>query len=133
MTTDVINRKILQLITYLEDMKPYTNLSFEEYYAYRYTVERLIQLFVDTAVDLLAHILKANYEKSSKTYVQTFLSSADSGIITEELADNLAKIAKIRNELVHQYGDIQPIDVFKKMEFFMQNFNGFITQIKKFQ
>ena len=133
MTTDVINRKILQLITYLEDMKPYSSLSFEEYYAYRYTVERLVQLFVDTAVDLLAHIHKAKYKKSGKTYVQTFLLAAELGIITKGLADNLAKIAKIRNELVHLYGDVKPMDVFNKMEYFIQNFNEFITQIKKFQ
>lgn len=132
MTEEVRNRKVLQLIEYYDDLAAYQNLSFEDYYSNRYSVERLIQLFVDTSVDLLAHTLKEKGKVGVKTYSQTFITAGNEGLIDNALAENLSRIAKIRNELVHLYGNVQPIDIHDKLNFIIDCFNRFIVEIKKY-
>ncbi|MBL7191971.1 DUF86 domain-containing protein [bacterium] len=129
MVREVKDRKLLQLITYYDDLKIYKKESFEEYHPHRYSVERLIQLFIDTSVDLLAHILKESKRISVKTYALTFITAGNENIISAGLANNLSEIAKIRNELVHLYGNVDPKQIYNKFDFFLQNFSDFIIRL----
>ncbi|MBI3326682.1 MAG: nucleotidyltransferase domain-containing protein, partial [Nitrospinae bacterium] len=56
---ELINRKLAQLAQYLGELEPLRALSYEDYLRQplsRYAAERLLQLLVDTAVDINAHL-----------------------------------------------------------------------------
>ena len=132
MTDEIRNRKVIQLISYFDDLSAYRNLGFEDYYANRYSVERLIQLLVDTSVDLLAHTLKEKGKVTARTYSQTYITAGNEGLIDNSLAEDFSRIAKIRNELVHLYGNVEPRNIHDKLNFIIDCFYKFIVEIKKY-
>jgi uncharacterized protein YutE (UPF0331/DUF86 family) len=131
MTSEVKNRKITQLIAYYRDLKPFGEMDYQAYFPLRYSAERLIQLFIDTSVDLLAHILKDNHNRCGKTYKDIYFISSELDLISDVLAKRMAKIVKLRNELVHLYGRLEPEDVHKQIGFCLKSFEKFVREIRE--
>jgi uncharacterized protein YutE (UPF0331/DUF86 family) len=131
MSPEVKNRKITQLITYYNDLKPYAEMNYDSYFPLRYAAERLIQLFIDTSVDLLAHILKDSFNRCGKTYKEVFLLSAELDLIDKKLAQKMVRIVRLRNELVHLYGKMEPDAVHNQLGVCLENFEKFIRKIRE--
>jgi uncharacterized protein YutE (UPF0331/DUF86 family) len=72
----------------------------------RAATERLIQVAVDLAIDINAHLLVGLTGQSPTTGRASFLDLAGAGIISQELGARLAPAAGLRNVLVHHYTDI---------------------------
>ena len=130
MNIELLNRKLTQMIEYLGELKRFENLTYDQYYLQRFAVERLIQLLVDTGVDLLARILKGKYKIKTRTYRDAFIIAADKRLITYELGEILAVFAALRNILVHQYEDVEPIAIQQQIEGCISSFSDFIRQIR---
>lgn len=73
----------------------------------RAAAERLIQVVVDLAVDINAHVVVASSGRAPGTARESFLAAGSSGIIPVDLAERLAPSAGLRNVLVHRYRDIR--------------------------
>lgn len=72
----------------------------------RAAAERLLQVAVDLAVDVNAHLSAAILGRAPATGPESFSAAAEGGILSRELADLLAPAAGLRNVLVHRYADI---------------------------
>jgi uncharacterized protein YutE (UPF0331/DUF86 family) len=59
---DVAKRKIALITQYLDDLARYRGLSFEEHLKNRYAIERILELVIMTAADLVFHLLAHGYE-----------------------------------------------------------------------
>ncbi len=105
MTRDVLIRKLGHLRTYLGDLEPHRGKSPKQVLEERYEIERLLELVVQVAVDIVSHEL-AERGVVPETYRKTFFRAADEGLLPDELADPLADAAGLRNVLVHLYEDI---------------------------
>lgn len=68
--------------------------------------ERLIQVAVDQAVDINAHLVTSVLGEAPVTARQSFTLAARAGILSSDLADELAPATGLRNVLVHRYVDI---------------------------
>ncbi|MFP3908164.1 MAG: type VII toxin-antitoxin system HepT family RNase toxin [Acidimicrobiales bacterium] len=73
----------------------------------RAATERLIQVVVDLAVDINAHVVVATTGRAPDTARRSFLAMGSSGILPVDLAERLAPSAGLRNVLVHRYRDIR--------------------------
>lgn len=103
---ELILQKLQQLTTYLAELEPIARFPFAQYlenYFTRYTAERLLQLIVDTAADINAHLLVDRTNIPPKDYRDSFLRLADLGLLPRDFAEQIAKSAGLRNILVHQY------------------------------
>lgn len=69
----------------------------------RAAAERLLQVAVDLAVDVNAHLAAAVLGRAPATGRESFSAAAEGGILSRELADLLAPAAGLRNVLVHRY------------------------------
>ncbi len=69
-------------------------------------VERLLQVMVDLAVDVNAHIVSAERGEAPTTARRSFEMAAEIGLLADDHAGRLAVAAGLRNVLVHRYVDI---------------------------
>lgn len=100
MAPDVLLRKLTYLRKLLEDLSPYKNASFAQVEAEHYKLERLLELMVMAATDILNHLL-AERGKTAVSYKSAFQLANQEGMIPAELSDRLQNAASMRNVLVH--------------------------------
>jgi uncharacterized protein YutE (UPF0331/DUF86 family) len=105
MTREVLARKLHRLRTYLDHLQPHSGKSAEELRGDPYTVERLLELLVQVAVDIVNHDL-AERGVVPESYRAAFLEAGRLDLLPPELADSLAEAAGPRNILVHLYETI---------------------------
>ena len=105
MAPDVLLRKLTYMRQLLTDLAPYSGASLAEITAEHYKVERLLELLVMTASDILFHKLEG-MGISPESYRDAFKKAAEEGMLPDDLAARLQLAAGMRNILVHMYEDI---------------------------
>ncbi|GMV07609.1 MAG: hypothetical protein AMXMBFR53_38840 [Gemmatimonadota bacterium] len=105
MTRDVLARKLDALRRYLDALRPHRGRSADDIADAPYEVERLLELIVQVAVDILAHEL-AERGTTPSSYRDAFVQAGAAGLIPRALALRLSEAAGLRNILVHLYETI---------------------------
>ena len=103
---ELVNRKLSQIVEYLTALTPLQALSYADYLQQplpRYAAERLLQLLVDTAVDINAHLIVELTGTPPQDYYDSFIKAAQAGVLSVAFALSLAQSTGLRNRLVHQY------------------------------
>jgi uncharacterized protein YutE (UPF0331/DUF86 family) len=105
----LILRKLTELDTYQKQIDEYREISVEQYRADWKTqriIERTLQLMIELCVDIASHIISEKELPVPTSYANTFEILNQAGLISNELAKTMVKMAKFRNILVHQYTEI---------------------------
>lgn len=68
--------------------------------------ERILTLVVETAFSTNSHVAVTVLRRAPDSYAESFNLAAKTGMIGTDLADLLIPSAKLRNMLVHDYGDV---------------------------
>lgn len=105
MTREVLARKLASLERYLDDLRPHRGADADELREDPYRVERLLELVVQVAVDIVTHEL-AERGVTPETYRDAFRRAAEADLLPGDLADRLRDAAGLRNVLVHRYDEI---------------------------
>ncbi len=105
MTRDVLARKLLYLRQLLRDLASFSNATFAEVEAEHYQVERLFELLVAVASDIVFHVL-AERELAPQSYRDAFRMAAAEGLLPIDLGERLQDAAGMRNVIVHMYQEI---------------------------
>lgn len=105
MSPDVLARKLAKLRVFLKDLRPYEGASVPAVEEDHYRVERLLQLLVEVATDILAHEL-AHLGVVPASYRDAVRKAVGAGLLSEELGVSLERAAGLRNVLVHLYEDL---------------------------
>jgi uncharacterized protein YutE (UPF0331/DUF86 family)/predicted nucleotidyltransferase len=103
---ELVNRKLSQIVEYLTALTLLQMLSYEDYIRQplpRYAAERLLQLFVDTAVDINAQLIVELTGTPPQDYYDSFIKAAQAGVLSAAFALSIAQSTGLRNRLVHQY------------------------------
>lgn len=94
---------------HLRRLEPLAKAPFAEFsadYVLHSAAERLIQLVVDTAVDLNNHLLIESGQSVPKDYYGSFIGLVRIKFLSAPLARALARTTGLRNRLVHAYEEI---------------------------
>lgn len=102
MAHDVLLRKLAYLRQLLVDLAPYEHASWQEIQSEHYKIERILELLVMVASDILFHLL-AEQNMAAGTYRGAFQEAAKQGWVPSELAERLQQAAGMRNVIVHMY------------------------------
>jgi len=129
MSPEVLNKKLSLMTTYLNDLMPYKDISFENFMEKHYEIERLLELLVMTASDIVFHLISAKGEPAPTSYKAAFLRAGEMGIISEDLSRSLALSAGLRNILVHEYEEIDYSLVHKSISIAIRDFTIFIREL----
>ena len=97
MSPEVVQKRLVSMTIYLNDMLPYKDISFDEFMKRHYEIERLLELLVITASDIIFHLISAKGEPVPASYKAAFLRAGEIGIISDGLSKSLALGAGLRN------------------------------------
>lgn len=102
MPPEVLIRKLALLRRTLQDLAAFERSTQPEIEAQHYAVERIFELLVGIASDILFHVL-AERGLTPGSYREAFQLAAEQGLLPVELAGRLQQAAGMRNILVHMY------------------------------
>jgi uncharacterized protein YutE (UPF0331/DUF86 family) len=124
-TRDVLSRKLNRLRTYLSDLAPHSGRSADDLLEDPYEVERLLELVVQVAADIVKHDL-AERGVIPESYRAAFVDAGRLALIPIALAARLADAAGLRNILVHLYEKIDYDIVAASIDRALTDFSEFL-------
>src|SRR3989338_1251366 len=83
MSPDVTRRKLVFLTQYLNDLQKYKIVSNEKFIRNHYEIERLLQLIVEVACDINAHLVTQKNKKPPQDYFESFIELGKLGILSK--------------------------------------------------
>jgi uncharacterized protein YutE (UPF0331/DUF86 family) len=123
---EVLLRKLSYLKKLLGDLAPLRTLTAEQVLAEHYKLERLLELLVMTASDILFHLL-AERGITPSSYRDGFKRAGEVGLLPTDLANRLQAAAAMCNLLVHQYEEIDYTILYESIEPAYQDFSRFVA------
>lgn len=105
MAPEVLLRKLTYLRKILADLAPYEQVTLGKVQAEHYKLERIFELLVVAATDILNHKL-AEQGLTANTYREAYQLAAQQGLLPADLATRLQDAASMRNLIVHLYEEI---------------------------
>lgn len=129
MNINLIKKKLIQIDSYIQELEALV-LSHSPEEVKReatllHTAERLVQLLVDTMIDINIHLLISKEMTYDKTQ-STFLLLGKMKVLPENFARKIAPIVGLRNILVYRYEELNK-DLFIRNLF--NNKNDFKTYL----
>ncbi|MCM0593929.1 MAG: DUF86 domain-containing protein [Gloeotrichia echinulata IR180] len=133
--TVIVTTRLEFIARYLDSLKRFEQISLDDYlvnFDHQLITERLLQLMIQAAIDINDHILSRLNPGKSQTNFDSFISLGRYGVISRELARQLAPSSGLRNRLVHEYDDIEPQQVFKSINFALQQYPLYVRQVNSY-
>jgi uncharacterized protein YutE (UPF0331/DUF86 family) len=131
MSPDVLKRKLSAIANYLQDLRRHEGITFDEFMAHHYEIERILELLIMNASDIIMHLLSSKGEAPPSTYRSSFLRAGELGIISIELSRNLSLSAGLRNILVHEYEEIDYSVLYRSIPSALRDFTMLIAELDK--
>ncbi len=130
MARDVVLRKLQFLRRVLRDLEGYRGATIEQVTAHHYAIERLLELLVTAASDLLFHLLSERSVEVN-SYREAFERAGKHGLLPAALAARLREAAGLRNRLVHLYEEISMPQLRESAQEALDDFPTFIEAIEQ--
>ncbi|SRR3989344_49943 len=132
-------KRILNLIDkidkYLDELSQIIPKSFDEYeksISDKRACERLLQISLESALDI-CNILISNLKLGLPSDEEDgFKKLSAKKIISEKMRLNLIQMKKMRNVLVHRYGEIKDQEVYESLTDNLEDFEKFKEEILRF-
>lgn len=87
---------------------------------------------IEAAIDMGNHIISQNGFRAPEDYADTFSVLGEYGVVNEEFAKELRKMARSRNRLVHIYWEVDDKQVYNIMRANLGDFKTFLNSISSF-
>ena len=104
-----VEKKLSNLNGYLEELDDFFCDSDKEILSDSgkvHIAERLLQLIVDTMVDINQHFIKELHFPLSEDFQSTFIILGEHEILPKDFSARLAPIVGLRNRVVHRYENL---------------------------
>lgn len=126
---EIIKNKLNQIVEYLDELEPIvekmSDQEIKENYFNYHTAERILQLIVDTMIDVNMHFIKERKLFVPDDLQSTFRTLSDNKIFPADFADKIAPVVGLRNILVHRYEKIDK-------DLFIRNLKNNYTDFKQY-
>lgn len=132
---EIVQRKLIKLKEYLQELATFRNISYSEYvsnFHNKRTVERLIQLIVDVAVDINSHVLVDEGFPPPRDAFESFIKAVATGVFSLDFARAIAPSTGERNIIVHEYEAIDDGLVFDSINETLEMYNEYIKCYQAF-
>lgn len=97
-----------------------------------HAAERLLQLLVDTIIDINEHFIKELGFKISEDYQGTFTVLAENNIISSDFAKKIAPVVGLRNRIIHRYEEIDKPLFIRTFRNNLSDFKEYLILINKY-
>jgi uncharacterized protein YutE (UPF0331/DUF86 family) len=119
-------------LKFLEEFKGKDAKELESNYRDLQAVKYSIFEIVEACIDVANHIIASMGFERVEEYSKMFEVLARNKVISGELGEKMARMAKFRNILVHRYGTVKTESLTEILRFHIGDVNEFMKEIKKF-
>ncbi len=84
---------------------------------------------IEASLNICYHATAKTLQRVPEDYAQCFVLLAEAGMISRELGDRLASMARFRNRLVHLYWDIDYGQVYDSIKNDLDDLEAFSRQV----
>ena len=128
---DRVGELLVAAEAYLDDVRRFAaEVGREGFLAERgeqYRIEFPLQQTIQIAIDLAAHLLADTPGHRPGTLAGLFDALGERGMLTPELASQLAAMARFRNLLVHWYAELDPVSVWDLVTTNLNDVDAFLA------
>ena len=119
---------------HLEEFGDYNLSELAKDFMKHAAVERILERIVIRATDINNHLIAELGKGVEKVrgYRDGFLRLADLGVYSQDFSEKMGDNARFRNILVHEYNNIEPELIHKKVREVLENFRQYSNYILKF-
>ncbi len=124
----LIMRKLADLETYTRQVAEFASVTLQEYgenWKTQRIVERTLQMAIEVCVDIANHMIADHAFRVPTTYAESFQVLKENGVIHKELQENLSRMCKFRNIVVHEYDKVDPAIVISILRNNLKDFETF--------
>ena len=135
MKKDLIRKKLSRIDEYLNKLEPIlkrsTSAITDDDFVL-HTLERLMQLIVDTAIDINTSLIRSEQLRSADDYYNTFVRLGEAKIIDSIFSLQIARSVGLRNNIVHNYEDMSLTTLIEKVKANIGDYREYVKQILEF-
>lgn len=131
----IVNRKSQAIIRYLTTLESKAQLDLQTYlneFEQQLITERLLHLIIEAAADINSYLLVCANQPPPETYFNSFIRAGQQGLISQSLAAELAPSAGLRNRLVHEYDEIDPVIVYQSIQTALKLYPQYVRHIQSY-
>ena len=129
---EILENLVVSIQKYLKELKDANDIDWETFVQdnrSRRFVERVLQILVESMIDLGQHIIADEGFREPNTYRDVFRILVEEGVLQEKKLTVYEKIASFRNVLVHHYEGIDDSVVFGVFKKNLPDIEDFLNQI----
>ncbi|TKS60277.1 MAG: hypothetical protein EWM72_01503 [Nitrospira sp.] len=131
----LITRKMSLILEDLTAMTQLSHLSREQYLKDSINealAERYLERAIGRMIDVNFHLVTESGHAPPKDYHESFMLLGTLGVITADLAKEMAMAAGLRNRIVHEYDDIDPERVYEALPVAVRRIPVYLDHIQHF-
>ncbi|MFQ5819483.1 MAG: DUF86 domain-containing protein [Candidatus Heimdallarchaeota archaeon] len=117
---------------YLEAVNRIISFSKEEFMErldLQLQAERLFEVLSQIILDVCTHIVAHSNVQAPQSYIDCMNRLSELGILPQEKISTFSSLIKMRNLIVHQYGDIDHSILFNALKILLEDFKEYQTFI----
>ena len=129
---DIIRQRSVEIRQAISLLERHANLPREEFLADQTIIDASkyhLLIAIEAAISICTHLSARLAQRSPETYAQCFEILASTGVITEELAERLGRMARFRNLLVHVYGEVDNNRVLEVIQSNLRDLDTYLSAI----
>ena len=131
----LITRKMSLILEDLAAMTRLSHLSREQYLTDSINealAERYLERAIGRMIDVNFHLVTESGHAPPKDYHESFVLLGTLGVMTADLAKEMAMAAGLRNRIVHEYDDIDPERVYEALPLAVRRIPLYLDHIQRF-
>ena len=132
---EIIRDRESRIRGYVRDLRDLGQISDEAFLGNRerqYAVLHALQLTIEATVDIATHICAADDLGVPGSYAEAFDLLEKAGIIDGPLADDLRRMARFRNRIVHLYAQVDLPTVYHLLQERLGDFDRYLIAIERY-
>lgn len=132
---EVIRDRESRVREYTKDLRTFAQISevgFLENRERQYAVLHALQLAIEACVEIATHICAADALGTPASYAEAFDLLERAGILDRLLAEDLRRMARFRNRIVHFYGRVDLRIVYDLLQRRLPDFDRYLAAIERY-
>lgn len=131
----LITRKMSLILQDLPKLTDLARLPREQYVGdpiHEVVAERYLERTIGRMIDINFHLVTESGQAPPKDYYNSFLALGTLGVMTADLAKQIAMAAGLRNRIVHEYDEIDPERVYEALPIAVRQIPLYLDRIQRF-
>ncbi len=131
---ELVQKRLQEILSFAKELEEFAKISkkgFLKNTERQYAVMHLLQLTIEASLSLGNHIIARERLGVPQNYQDTFALLEKGKILEPEFAEEMKKMARFRNRLVHIYWEIDTPQLYEILTTRLGDFKEYVASIRK--